>query len=511
MINFTPIARTVMSRRVRASQRWSTLAGLEAAQRRVLAMLTERGAVTLFGREKGLCATDDYEAFRSMLPVTAYPELRPWVMRMIAGERDILWPGLCRRFAQSSGTSDGKSKYIPVTGDSLRLNHYAGAGDAVAHYLHNYPDSRMFAGKGFILGGSFANELDLAPGVRVGDLSANLIEGVSPLVNLFRVPPKEVALMKDWTEKVPALVEASCRENVTNISGVPSWFRTVIKEVIAARGARTIHDVWPNLEVFFHGGISMEPYRAEYASLTAPGKMRYVETYNASEGFFAIQDERVQSEPGAMLLLPDIGVFYEFVPLSECEDEQPAHAVPAWQVERGRVYALVITAANGLWRYPIGDTVRVVSVEPLRIVIAGRTRHFINAFGEEVMVYNTDAALARACEETGARALNYTIAPVFAEGGRRGRHQWLIEWAAAPADMAVFEEALDRALQSENSDYQAKRSGGIFLDRLTVTTLAPGAFDRYLASTGKLGGQRKVPRLSNSRSVVEAILALENQ
>ena len=189
MINFTPIARTVMSRRVRASQRWSTLAGLEAAQRRVLAMLTERGAVTLFGREKGLCATDDYDAFRSMLPVTAYPELRPWVMRMIAGERDILWPGLCRRFAQSSGTSDGKSKYIPVTGDSLRLNHYAGAGDAVAHYLHNYPDSRMFAGKGFILGGSFANELDLAPGVRVGDLSANLIEGVSPLVYLFRVPP----------------------------------------------------------------------------------------------------------------------------------------------------------------------------------------------------------------------------------------------------------------------------------------------------------------------------------
>ena len=500
-----------MGGRVAEARKWSTPEGLEKAQRRVLAYLTAHGEATVFGREKGLSATDDYAAFRQMLTVTPYPRLRPWVMRMVEGEADILWPGRCRRFAQSSGTSDGKSKYIPVTADSLRLNHYVGAGDAVAHYLHNYPDSRMFSGKGFILGGSFANELELPAAVRVGDLSANLIEAVSPLVNLFRVPSKKVALMKDWSEKLPALVRASCHSNVTNISGVPSWFRTVLKEVIAARGAQTIHDVWPNLEVFFHGGISMEPYRAEYAALTEPGKMRYVETYNASEGFFAIQDERTQSLPGAMLLLADCGVFYEFVPLSECEDEAPAHAVPAWQVEEGRTYALVITAANGLWRYPIGDTVRVVSTRPLRIVIAGRTKHYINAFGEEVMVYNTDAALARACAQTGARALNYTVAPVFARGGQHGRHQWLIEWSVQPTDVEAFAEALDSALQAENSDYQAKRSGSIFLDRLTVTTLPVGAFDRYLASTGKLGGQRKVPRLSNSRAVVEAILALTAQ
>lgn len=508
MLDFTPIARKVMSRRVRAAGTWCGRDGIEAAQRKVLRYLTTRGAGTEYGRSAGIVAGDDYAAFASAVPVAGYPAIRPWVMRMVAGERDILWPGVCHRFAQSSGTSDGKSKYIPVTDDSLRLNHYRGAGDAVAHYLHNYPDSRMFSGKGFILGGSFANELSLPAGVRVGDLSANLIDDINPLVNLFRVPGKKVALMADWTEKVPALVKESLHADVTNISGVPSWFRTVIKEVIKAAGAENIHDVWPNLEVFFHGGISMEPYRSEYAALTAPGKMRYVETYNASEGFFAVQD---LPEPGAMLLILDAGVFYEFVPLDECDEAMPAHAVPAWEVEEGRTYALVISAANGLWRYPIGDTVKILSASPLRIAIAGRTRHYINAFGEEVMVYNTDAALTAACRATGARAADYTVAPVFAEGGRRGRHQWLIEWSKAPEDMSAFEEELDKALQRENSDYQAKRAGGIFLDRLTVDSVRPGTFDAWLASTGKLGGQRKVPRLSNDRHLVEAILALCNQ
>jgi hypothetical protein len=499
------MARLLMNRSVEAAQSWRGQ-NIKTVQCNQLARITAQGTKTKYGTTHGLTATDSYDTYKRQLPVQPYPAIRPYVMRMVNGEADVLWPGVTRRFAQSSGTSDGKSKYIPITDDSLHTNHYRGAADVVAHYLHLHPESRMFAGKGFILGGSFANELTLPPNVRVGDLSANLIENINPLVNLVRVPSKDIALMSDWREKLPALVEASRHADITNISGVPSWFLTVIKEVIKAEGAQTIHDVWPNLEVFFHGGISMQPYRSEYALLTDPERMHYFETYNASEGFFAVQD---RDEAGAMLLLLDAGVFYEFVPLDEADDTHPEHAVAAWQVEEGNTYALVITAMNGLWRYPIGDTVRIVSADPLRIVIAGRTKHYINAFGEEVMVYNTDAAIARACADTNAAVANYTVAPIFAEGGNHGRHQWLIEWLRKPADIATFARILDEALQAENSDYQAKRAGSIFLDQLTITEARPGLFDDWLASTGKLGGQRKVPRLSNDRTIISAITNLD--
>lgn len=514
MLRPTDIARWWMQPRVRAAASWHG-DGIENAQLRQLGLITRSGAVTLFGRKQGIdrpgdpiVATENYELFRESVPVTPYPALRPLVMRMIAGERNVLWPGRCFRFAQSSGTGDGKSKYIPVTTDSLRHNHYVGAGDAVAHYLAQHPDSRMFEGKGFILGGSFANELSLPPHgkVRVGDLSANLIEAVNPLVNLFRIPSKNIALMEDWHTKLPALVEASRSEKITNISGVPSWFLTVLRKVIEDSGAKYIHDVWPNLEVFFHGGISMEPYRRAYSELCAPGReFRLRETYNASEGFFAVQDTL---EPGAMRLLLDAGVFYEFVPVDADETNPWPKAKAAWQVEQGRTYALLITAMNGLWRYPIGDTVRIASTDPLRITIAGRTKHFINAFGEEVMVHNTDRAIARACERTGARVENYTVAPVFADGPRHGRHQWLIEWAVTPPDIDTFADILDKSLQEENSDYQAKRTGSIFMDRLEIVTASPGLFDRWLESTGKLGGQRKVPRLANTRTLMDRLLSL---
>lgn len=500
------MARLLMNRSVEAAQSWRGN-NIKTVQTNQLARITAIGAKTKYGTAHNLTATDSYTTFKSMLAVQPYSAIRKYVMRMIDGEPDVLWRGVTHRFAQSSGTSDGKSKYIPITDDSLHTNHYRGAADVVAHYLHLHPESRMFAGKGFILGGSFANELSLPPNVRVGDLSANLIENINPIVNLVRVPTKEIALMCDWREKLPALVEASRHADITNISGVPSWFLTVIKEVIKAEGATTIHDVWPNLEVFFHGGISMQPYRSEYARLTDPNRMHYFETYNASEGFFAVQD---RDEAGAMLLLLDAGVFYEFVPLDEADEAHPEHAVAAWQVEEGKTYALVITAMNGLWRYPIGDTVRIVSTDPLRIVIAGRTKHYINAFGEEVMVYNTDAAIAKACAATNSAVANYTVAPVFAEGGKHGRHQWLIEWNRKPADMESFTDILDIALQGENSDYQAKRAGSIFLDRLSITDARPSLFDDWLASTGKLGGQRKVPRLSNDRTLISALLRLNN-
>lgn len=503
----------MMMPRVRAAESWRG-DGIEKAQRRELERITRAGAKTKYGAMAGVSRpgsvlepTDSFERFRTAMPVAPYPAIRESVLRMVNGEKDVLWPGVCRRFAQSSGTSDGKSKYIPVTGASLKNNHYLGARDAVAHYLHQYRDSRMFSGKGFILGGSFANELSLPPGVKVGDLSANLIDDISPVVNLFRVPSKKVALMEDWAEKLPALVAASLNENITNISGVPSWFMTVIKSVIETAGVDNIHQVWPNLEVFFHGGIAMGPYRSAYARLTgADAVMRYRETYNASEGFFAVQDT---VEGGPMLLLLDAGVFYEFIPVENYVDDEPwPESLAAWQLEAGRTYALVITAMNGLWRYPIGDTVRVESTSPLRITIAGRTKHFINAFGEEVMVHNTDRALTVACEKTGAYVENYTVAPVFAEGNRHGRHEWLIEWGKEPDDIEAFVQILDSALQNENSDYQAKRSGSIFLDRLTVVTARKGLFDRWLSLTGKLGGQRKVPRLSNDRARMDQLLAL---
>ena len=504
MLNLTPLVRPWFSRMTRESRATVSRAGAETAQRAVLARLLRRARDTEIGRRHGFSTIGDAAAFASTLPVTSYPDLRADILRMVAGGRDILWPGVCRRFAQSSGTSDGKSKYVPVTDYSLRLNHYAGGAEVVASYLNLNPRSRLFAGKSFILGGSFANEVaDLPAGVRVGDLSANLIDNINPAINLLRIPSKQVALMPDWHEKLPRLVEASLRADVTNISGVPSWFLTVLRGVIERAGASTIHDVWPNLEVFFHGGISFAPYESQYAAITDPARMHYLETYNASEGFFAVQDTPRRAD--GMRLLLDHGVYYEFVPADRAGDPHP-HALGAWQVEPGAVYEMIITACNGLWRYAIGDTVRIESVEPLRISIAGRTRSYINAFGEELMVYNADAALAAACRETGASVLNYTAAPVFTTERSRGRHQWLIEWDRPPRSLDEFADVLDRCLCRENSDYQAKRAGNIFLDRLSVITASPGLFDRWLASTGKLGGQRKVPRLSNSRDTIDAML-----
>lgn len=502
MLNVTSLARPYFAHLRKGMEAIAVPADTEAAQRRVLSWLMHKAKATAVGEKYGFASLSSYEDFASRVPVVQYETVRPEVMRMVRGEKNILWPGVCRSFAQSSGTSGGKSKFIPVTDASLRINHYAGAALSVAAYLGAYPQSRLFGGKSLILGGSFANELaDVPAGVCVGDLSATLIARVSPAVNLFRIPDRRTALMADWTKKLPLIAAKAAKEDVTNISGVPSWFLTVLQTIIKDTGASVIHDVWPNLEVFFHGGIAFGPYREQYRAITDVSRMRYQENYNASEGFFAIQDT---PESSAMRLLTDIGVFYEFLALGD------EHPVPAWKVESGRIYELIITSCNGLWRYRIGDTVRVESVGPLRITIAGRTKSFINAFGEEVMEWNTDAALTSACKTTGASVANYTAAPVYADGGHKGRHQWLIEWNHEPAcDISTFAELLDRELQRVNSDYQAKRSGGIFLDPLEIISVPAGTFDRWLASTGKLGGQRKVPRLSNNRDIVDSILKFQ--
>ena len=509
ILDFTPIVKPYFRRVARRTLLWP--GNSEEIQRRVLlnnlkaAEKTELGKKTEFSRI--LASSDPYIAYREMMQPVSYEDIRPTVMRMIRGAKDILWPGVCRDFAQSSGTSGGKSKFIPITARSLRGNHFRGGEDAVAHYITNNPESRMFSGKGFILGGSFSNTLEpMETEANVGDLSATLINRISPFAELVRVPDKKTALLSDWSLKLPALVEKASKENVTNISGVPSWFLTVLRNILEKNHAKSLSQVWPGLEVFFHGGISFEPYRDEYMEITKGLDMHFVETYNASEGFFAVQND---PDDKAMLLIIDRDVFYEFIPV----DSPDFDPIPLWEVQPGKTYEMVITSSNGLWRYRLGDTVRIESVDPVKIRIAGRTGAFINAFGEELMEDNTERAIAVATHKHGANILNYTVAPVYAKKGKRGKHQWLIEWDREPDNLDGFIHTLDSELRKLNSDYDAKRTGNIFLDFPEITTAKRGLFDQWLRLQGnhKLGGQRKVPRLSNNRGMIEQLLTLNSE
>lgn len=506
MIDFTPFVRRRFVKIARRTDSWSsTTADLQLS---VLRSLINRGGdcdyAARYNLKEILNSAHLYEDYVSRVPLVEYESLRPFVMRMIRGEKDVLWRGRCVDYAQSSGTSGGKSKFIPITSDSLNGNHYRGGEDVVAHYLRMVPESKMFSGKGFILGGSFSNTLGIGPGkVYIGDLSATLINRINPFANLVRVPDKKTALLPDWETKLPALVKTAACENVTNISGVPSWFLTVLRKILELKGMDKISDVWPNLEVFFHGGISFEPYRDEYRKITDSGKMHFQETYNASEGFFAVQNDFSEN---SMLLIIDRDVFYEFIPV-DGDDHRPR---PIWEVEKGVVYEMIISSSNGLWRYRLGDTVRVTQTSPVKIRIAGRTKCFINAFGEELMEDNAERAIAAACEVCRASIINYTVAPVFARDGKRGRHQWLIEWENKPEDFELFARKLDDELRKLNSDYDAKRSHTIFLDPPEILSASSGLFDRWLKSAGshKLGGQRKVPRLSNNRDMMNQLLAM---
>ena len=514
----TRLARMILGARSRRVRGW---AGREreiqlAQLRRLLSAAsdTEFGRAHDFRRladSNSTKATELAGEFAEAVDAKGYECFREDIMKMTDGAPDVLWPGKCRNFAQSSGTSDGRSKFIPVTRDSLRHNHYAGAADSVALYLESNPGSRLFSGKGLILGGSFDSLLKPRdPHVKVGDLSATLIDNINPLAGLFRVPSKKTALLTDWSVKLDALARESMASNVTNISGVPSWMMRVLLRIMELKGAKSIREVWPDLEVFFHGGISFEPYRQEYAAICGPeadteeagnGGMHYFENYNASEGFFAVQHGAGPGRRPLRLLL-DIGVYYEFMPLGSDV------AVGVGDVEAGKVYELVITSCNGLWRYRLGDTIRIESVSPLTFTMCGRTHSFINAFGEELMESNADKALAEAARQTSAMIANYTAAPVYARSGRKGRHQWAIEWAKEPDSVEWFAEILDEELRKVNSDYDAKRSHSIFLDPPTVTTVGKGAFDRWLTrqGNGKLGGQRKIPRLSNDRRILDSLL-----
>lgn len=475
----------------------------EEIQRRVMTHLVQQGQRTQYGKTWGMNNVRTYEDFANRMPVTTYEELKGPIDRMRHGEADVLWPGVVKWFAKSSGTTNDKSKFIPVSADGLKNIHYKGGKDAVALYLRNNPKSKLFDGRSLILGGSHSPNYNVANSI-VGDLSAILIENINPLANLVRVPKKSIALMTDFEAKREAIARQTLHANITNISGVPSWMLSVLVRVLELSGKNTLAEVWPGLEVFFHGGIAFGPYREQYHHLVGSSQMQYMETYNASEGFFGLQDA---PNDESMLLMLDYDVFYEFIPMDEFGRDN-ATIVPLWGVVPGQNYAMVISTSCGLWRYIIGDTVMFTSTQPYKFKITGRTKYFINAFGEELIMDNAEQGLAYACKTTGAEVLEYTAAPVFMDAEAKCRHQWLIEFSRQPSSLDAFAKTLDQRLQQLNSDYEAKRHKDITLQQLEVVVARPNLFNDWLKSKGKLGGQHKVPRLGNSRKNIDELLQM---
>lgn len=500
-MGITSIARFYFHKRQKELERH----GKEGVQMQaeVLKSLLERASDTEYGRDHIFNMTRSYEEFAHNVPVNTYEELKGDIDRMRHGEKDILWPGVVKWYAKSSGTTNDKSKFIPVSDEGLQNIHYQGGNDAVAMYLQNNPKSRLFDGKSLILGGSHSSNYNVA-GSLVGDLSAILIENINPIVNLVRVPDKRTALISDFEVKRDKIAEICLHKNVTNISGVPSWMMSVLQRVMELSGKQHLEEVWPNLEVFFHGGIAFTPYRKAYEQLITSPDMHYMETYNASEGFFGLQND---PEDKSMLLMLDYDVFYEFIPMEEFGKENPT-VVPLEGVKVGTNYAMIISTSCGLWRYLIGDTVRFTSRNPYKFVITGRTKHFINAFGEELIIDNAEKGLQYACKKHGAQVREYTAAPVFRDEHTIPHHQWVIEFSCPPDDVEAFADTLDAKLQELNSDYEAKRYKDINMVRLKIVVAEDGLFERWMRKRGKLGGQNKVPRLSNSREHIDELLKM---
>lgn len=500
-MNFTPLVGLYFASRQKAVEHYNNQA--EQLQMNVMRRLVQKASQTEWGSTHHFEQIKSYEDFAKSMPVNSYEELKGYIDRMRHGEKDILWPGQIIWYAKSSGTTNDKSKFIPVSKDCLQDTHYMGGTDSVALYLKQNPKSRLFNGRALILGGSHAPNYNVSKSL-VGDLSAILIENINPLVNLIRVPKKETALLSDFEIKRDRIARETMNKNVTNISGVPSWMLSVLNRVMELTGKQHLNDVWPNLEIFFHGGVAFTPYREQYRQLIQNPDMHYMETYNASEGFFGIQSDF--SDP-ALELMIDYGVFYEFIAMDELEKDNPT-VVPLTGVEIGKNYAMVISTSSGLWRYLIGDTVKFTQKNPYKFIITGRTKSFINAFGEELIVDNAEKGLAKACAETGAQVQEYTAAPIFMDTHAKCRHQWLIEFSTMPDSVEKFAEILDKTLQELNSDYEAKRYKDITLQHLELVVARKGLFNDWLKMKGKLGGQHKVPRLNNSRTHIEELLKL---
>jgi hypothetical protein len=475
-------------------------------QNEQLVDLLRMGKNTEFGLSYDFAGIDSMKSYAERVPVRSYSDFVPFVERIRNGIPNVLWPGEVKWFAKSSGTTSEKSKFIPISRESLEDCHFRGGRDVVAMYASNFPGQNLFLGKALVVGGSqqinqYNND------IYYGDLSAVLIENLPLWVRLLRTPDKKIALMDEWEQKIEKMAQATLDDNVTNISGVPSWTLVLVKRILELAGKKSLHEVWPNLELFVHGGVSFVPYREQFNALLDRDKINYLETYNASEGFFGIQDE-----PGSdsMLLMLDYGVYYEFVPMEEIENPFP-NTVGLDDVELGKSYALVISTNGGLWRYMIGDTIKFTSKYPFRIKITGRTRHFINAFGEELIIDNAESAMKVACERTGAEVREYTAGPIYMDQFRNGGHQWIVEFAKMPDNLEHFVDILDTSLKAVNSDYEAKRYKDISLAYPVLEVARENLFYDWLKERGRLGGQNKVPRLANNRDFIDRLLELNKK
>jgi len=470
-------------------------------QREWMERLILKGRGTDFGRKYNFDDIENYDDFKEKVPLHDYNLIKPWVDRAVNGEEDVLWPGETKWFAKSSGTTDTKSKFIPVTKESLEDCHYNGGKDLLAlYYIHN-PNSKLYKGKHLVVGGSAAYS-QLKNDSYSGDLSAIILKNLPWWAEIKRTPSQEIALMDKWEEKIEQLAQSTAYEDVSSVSGVPSWTLVLFNRILEITGKANMHEVWPNLELYMHGGVSFTPYIEEFKRLIPSGKMNYIESYNASEGFFGIQDEI----DGDLLLMLDYGIFFEFIPMEDFKGTQSENIISLQDVELETNYALVISTNGGLWRYIVGDTVKFSSLSPYRLKVSGRTKHFINVFGEEMIIENADAAIAYACEKTKARIRDYTACPIFMNEGKSGGHEWLIEFIKEPEDTNLFMKYLDEKIMALNSDYEAKRTNNLTLDFPKFNKAEPGLFDAWLKKNGKLGGQHKIPRLSNSRTVFEDVI-----
>jgi hypothetical protein len=474
-------------------------------QEELLHNLVQMAANTSIGKKYGFDSIKNYSTFSQRVPVSSYEDLEPLIEQTRKGEQNVFWPTSIKWFAKSSGTTNAKSKFIPVSTEALENCHYAGSKDLLCMYLNNNEDSQMFTGKSLRLGGS--KQLYEDKNTFFGDLSAILIDNMPFWAELSSTPSNKVSLMGEWESKLAAIVQETRYENVTSFAGVPSWMMVLLNRILEETGKSNLLEIWPNLEVYFHGGVSFDPYREQYKKIVPKKDFRYYEIYNASEGFFAIQDTNDSNE---LLLMLDYGIFYEFIPMDTFGTVNQ-RVIPLAEVIKDKNYAVVITTNAGLWRYLIGDTVRFTSTNPYRIKVTGRTKHHINVFGEELMVENTDKAIAKACELTQTEVIDYTVAPIFMDGKEKGAHEWIVEFKIPPQDAEKFRQVLDETLQTVNSDYEAKRYNNMTLNPLVLNVARPRLFYDWLKEQDKLGGQHKIPRLSNERNYLEQLKAMQNE
>jgi hypothetical protein len=473
-------------------------------QEELLLNLIQAAVYTEYGKQYDFESIQSYATFSERIPIKKYEEIQPLIERTRNGEQNIFWQSPIKWFAKSSGTTNAKSKFIPVSNEALEDCHYKGSKDLLCLYLNNNENSELFLGKSLRLGGS--SQIHENNNTFFGDLSAILIENMPIWAEFSSTPSSKISLMSDWESKIAAIINETQKENVTSFAGVPSWMLVLMNKMLEETNNKNLFDLWPNLEVYFHGGVSFEPYREQYQKILPKKDFKYYEIYNASEGFFAIQDLNNSND---LLLMLDYGIFYEFIPMEDFGSENQK-AIRLADVELNKNYAIIITTNSGLWRYLIGDTVRFTSLNPYRIRVTGRTKHHINVFGEELMVENTDQAIAKACSFTNAEVVDYTVAPIFMKEKEKGAHEWIIEFKRKPENMSIFQKILDESLQTLNSDYEAKRHNNMTLNPLVINTARENLFYDWLKAQNKLGGQHKIPRLSNQRDYLEQLLQMQN-